>query len=102
MLQNIRNHVQGWVATLILVLISASFIIFGVEYYVQQSSSSQTVIAKVDGTKITQKQLDSAFQQAQRNQEQSNGGTPLPENAQQQLKQDVLRTLVINSALIQA
>ncbi len=56
MLQAIREKAQGWIAWAIVILISIPFALFGIQEYL--SVSSNPVVAEVDGTEITTRQLE--------------------------------------------
>ncbi len=56
MLQAIRNRAQGWVAWLIVILISIPFALFGIQEYF--GVSADPVVAVVEGTDIKQSELD--------------------------------------------
>ena len=66
MLQNFGDAIKGWIAGVVIFLISASFLLFGVEYYFQSGPNKTQVIARVNGDKITQAQLDQIAKQMQR------------------------------------
>jgi peptidyl-prolyl cis-trans isomerase D len=61
MLQNIRDKAQGWIAYGIVILISVPFALWGIQQYL--GHGSEPVAAKVNGTEITERALDSQFQQ---------------------------------------
>jgi peptidyl-prolyl cis-trans isomerase D len=102
MLQNIREHIKGWVAGVVIILVGSTFVLFGVEYYVQQGTAQNAVVAKVDGHKITEKELDQAFRQLQKQQQAAMKGVPLSAEQNNQLKQLALQALIRNFALTHA
>jgi peptidyl-prolyl cis-trans isomerase D len=61
MLETIRNAAKTWVAKLILVLILVPFALFGLEGYLRQGVSADSV-ATVAGEKITSREYDQAVQ----------------------------------------
>ncbi len=99
MLQRIREHIQGWVAGVLIAVIGIAFVFWGVQYYFEQMRSSQAPIAKVDGQKITRKDFNQFFQRLQRSQK-INVST-LSSAQQQQFKQMALQTMITNAALLQ-
>lgn len=101
MLQNIRDHIQGWIAGVIIALLGAAFVLWGLEYYINQGSGAQAVIAKVNGVKITEADLNRAFQNALRRQ-QAERKITLTNQQQEQLKQFTLKGLIANAGLRQA
>jgi peptidyl-prolyl cis-trans isomerase D len=56
MLQAIRNRARGWVAWVIVILISIPFALFGIQEYF--GVSADPVVAVVEGTDIKQSELD--------------------------------------------
>src|SRR5947208_1567601 len=99
MLQSIRNKTQGWLATVILGFVTVGFLMWGVEYYIEQNAGNQKTVAKVDGQKITDQEVNTVFQQLQRKQQQ-NSSSPLTDAQQQQLKQLALQQIIAKTALI--
>ena len=59
MLTSIRENISGWIAWLIVILISIPFALWGVNSYFEAQST--VVVAKGDGVKITDRQLKSAL-----------------------------------------
>lgn len=64
MLEVIREHAQGKIAKIILVLITVPFALWGVESYLNQGSSGQ-VVAKVDGEEIRQNEFSQTLKDQQ-------------------------------------
>ncbi len=102
MLQKIRDRIQGWFAIVIIVIIAAAFMLFGVEYYIGRSGNDSKTVATVDGTKITEQQLKETYRGLERKEIRARHGAPLSEQTQQQLKQIALQEIVTNTALINA
>lgn len=71
MLEALRKHTQGWMAKVILALITIPFALFGIDSYLNQAGS-QVAIAKVDGRKISIQEFSNAVENA-RNFMQSQG-----------------------------
>ena len=65
MLQNLREHAQGWIAGIICGLLALAFALWGVQYYLQDRSHKQ-VIAEVDGYRITDQALNVAYERLKR------------------------------------
>jgi peptidyl-prolyl cis-trans isomerase D len=61
MLHYIRDRAQGWIAWFIVGLISIPFALWGVNSYL--TGASEVVVASVNGTEISQTELQSALQQ---------------------------------------
>ncbi|MGD2117245.1 MAG: SurA N-terminal domain-containing protein [Chromatiales bacterium] len=58
MLQSIRDKAQGWIAWVIVVLISIPFALWGIQEYL--GVGGETVIAKVNDREITEREVESA------------------------------------------
>ncbi len=100
MLQTIGKHIQGWIAGVIIAIVAATFVLFGLEYYISRSGDQQNAVATVDGAKITAQQLNRADEAIQRNYTQQ--GEALNEQAKQQLRGMALQQLILNQLLIHA
>ena len=60
MLQEIRERAQGWVAWAIVILISVPFALWGIQSYL--GVGGEPMVAKVNGTKITERQFNQNVQ----------------------------------------
>lgn len=63
MLEALRKHTQGWMAKVILALITIPFALFGIDSYLNQASN-QVAVAKVGGQKISLQEYASAVENA--------------------------------------
>lgn len=66
MLQNIREHIQGWVAGVIVVALSITFALWGIQYYIGNGRDKNKAVAKVDGVTITQESLNNTVKRLER------------------------------------
>lgn len=98
MLQELRTHAQGWIAGVIVGILCLAFALFGVQYYIG-NSSKQPAVAKVNGDEITQAQLDSAYQRLRQSLNATNVTDPA---VQQQLKNRALNGLIQERVLAHA
>ncbi len=71
MLDSIRRHTQGWLAKVILALITIPFALFGIDSYFNQAGNN-VAIAKVNGDKISIQEYGNAIETV-RNRLQSEG-----------------------------
>ncbi len=99
MLQNMHEHIKGWIAGAIIAVISASFVLWGIQYYLSDGNGSSSTVAKVNGDKITENELNTAFQQLQREYAQKTKKALTPAESQQ-LKQYTLQSLILDSVLL--
>ena len=101
MLQIIHERIKGWIAGIIIAVISASFVLWGIQYYLQAGQNGSNPVATVNGEKISQNELQATTQQLQR---QYTAETRLaPTDTQnQQMQQYALQQLILNSVLLQS
>lgn len=93
MLDAIRNHTQGWLAKVILALITIPFALFGIDSYFNDAGSN-VAIAKVNGDKITIQEYGNAIDNV-RSRLQSQGQKVDPAMLESaELKQSVLDGLI--------
>src|SRR5512135_2081750 len=64
MLEVIRERAQGWLAKLILTLITVPFALWGVDSYIRHMGK-ETAVAKVDGQDISKQEFDRVIKQQQ-------------------------------------
>ncbi len=101
MLQNLRQHAQGWIAGIIVAILCLAFALWGVEYYVTQSQTTSAV-AKVNGVKITQEEWDSAYRRLRQQQKLPEESGALSEAMQKQLQTVALNKLIAQQVLSDA
>jgi peptidyl-prolyl cis-trans isomerase D len=99
MLEAIRERTKGWLAKVILALITVPFALFGIDQYLQ-GAGSNVPIAKVGGDAITVQEFGNALQNL-RNRLQSEGQTDMTILDRPELRQSVLDKL-INDRLLSA
>ena len=93
MLEAIRKHTQGWLAKLVLALITIPFALFGIDSYLNDAGST-VAVAKVNGDKISMQEYGNAIDTV-RNRLQADGqkvDAAMLESAE--LKQSVLDGLI--------
>jgi peptidyl-prolyl cis-trans isomerase D len=100
MLQNIHDKVKGWFAAILLGFISLTFAMWGVSNYFNHGSGDVTV-AKINGTAITEHELDTAFKQFQQRQQEAGLALPNTPEADKAIKQELLQSLIARRALLQ-
>ena len=92
MLDAIRKHTTGWMAKLILALITVPFALFGIDSYLNQAGSN-VAVAKVNGDKISIQEYGNAIESV-RNRMQVEGKVDRALLDSPQLKQSVLDGLI--------
>lgn len=102
MLEAIRKHAQGWLAKLILALITIPFALWGVDSYIRNSGDSDT-LAKVGDARITRQEFGRALQEETERMREALGSnfdraaTETPE-----FRKKVLETMLERKALLLA
>lgn len=96
MLQRLREKAQGWFAWLILGAIAVTFVLFGTSSYFSSAGPNQSV-AKVNGSSITERDLDIAYQRAL----QGPGSETLRYIDPSLVKAELLQTLIEEKILLQ-
>lgn len=93
MLQAIRERAQGWIAWLIVGLISVPFALWGIQSYV--GVNAEPIAATVDGVEITQRDLDQRFQRTRTELRERLGASYRPELFDDnQLRREVLDDMI--------
>lgn len=102
MLQEVRERIQGWIASVIIGLLAVTFALWGIQSYIGGSAGPGKV-AKVNGKEITTGELDAAYGRLRQNlQARSQNSQPLNEAAQVALKQQALQQLITMQVLSSA
>lgn len=98
MLQNIRDKTSGWIAYVIIGLISIPFALWGINSYL--GGGAQQPAAIVNGTEITPQQLDYAYARYRDRLSQVFGGTiPAAFDNEVTLKEQVLTQMIEEQVL---
>jgi peptidyl-prolyl cis-trans isomerase D len=101
MLQAIRERAQGWIAWVIVILISIPFALWGVQEYL--GVGAEPVVASVDGEDITERELDRRFQQFRMELRERLGGAYRPELFDDaKLRQEVLQDMIRSNLILQS
>jgi len=98
MLQNIREHIQGWFATVIIIVVALSFALFGIQSYLQGDNPKLATVAVVEGEKITAMQLQQRYHRLL---EQTPNANALTGKARLALQNQALKQLIHETALLQ-
>ena len=100
MLQSIRDKTSGWIAYLIIGLISIPFALWGINSYL--GGGEQQAAAVVDGEEISVRQLDSAYARYRDRLRQIFGGTlPAAFDNEIALKEQVLSQIIEERVLLE-
>jgi peptidyl-prolyl cis-trans isomerase D len=101
MLQRIRDRISGWIAGLVIVMVAGAFVLFGIEFYFEQSAAAnQSDLAKVNGVMITEREVGQVFTGMQRQAMMGMGGRALSTDQENQLKSYALQSLITETALL--
>ncbi len=99
MLQTIRDRAHGWIAWVIVFLISVPFALWGIQSYL--GIGGEPVAAKVNGIEITQRDLDRRVQQARmRLREQLGASYDATQFDDRQLRREVLDAMIRETLLV--
>ena len=97
MLQKLNERVQGVIAWVVISLVAVTFLLFGIDYYLQSHHES-AAIAEINGKEITKQ----AFELQYRRTRQSRDPSLMTAELEKQLKQQVLDEMVMNAVTTQA
>jgi len=97
MLQKLNERIQGVVAWIIIVLVTITFTLFGIDYYLQSRHES-VAQAEVNGQIISKQ----AFELSYRRTRQLRDPSQLNAARENQLKQQVLDDMIVNSLSLQS
>jgi peptidyl-prolyl cis-trans isomerase D len=99
MLQTIRDRAHGWIAWVIVFLISVPFALWGIQSYLD--IGAEPVAAKVNGVEITQRDLDRRVQQARmRLREQLGAAYDASQFDDKQLRREALDAMIRETLLV--
>lgn len=99
MLQNLREHAQGWIAGVIAVILCLAFALWGIQYYIG-GNGDNSVVAKVNGEEVTVNQWNTIYKRLR-----NSLGLPaaqMDSATLKQLKQQALLQVVRQTVLAQA
>ncbi len=103
MLQSIRDRSQGWLAGIIVFLVIATFLLWGVHSYLTSGGNQPDVVATVSGKQITQVMLNTAYERLRQQQQMQLGADfVLDQKTETQLKKQALNQLIMAQVLSQA
>ena len=101
MLQRISENIQGWIAGVIMALVASTFMLWGVQYYLQDQKGDSVVVAKVGRDKITEKQLKESAQSLMQSYHITSTAS-LKDQVKTQIKQMALQQLISDRVLTRA
>lgn len=102
MLDNFRKYTQGWVATIMGIILSLAFVFWGIENYLS-ASSKKHLAAKVNHIEITDSELNLDYQRALLHfKSQLGPGYNFSSAVSAELKKDTLNKLILQAILLQA
>ncbi len=101
MLQAIRDKAQGWVAWVIVGLISVPFALWGIQEYL--GVGAEPAMATVDGVEISERQVDNRFQDFRQNLRERLGEAYRPDLFDdEKMKNEVLEEIINENVVLQA
>jgi len=101
LLQSIRDHATGWIAWVIVILISIPFALWGIQEYL--SPASNVAVAVVNGTEVSVNEFQRSYQR-QRAQLQSllGGQFDINQLDEERLREEALNQLINDEVVLQA
>lgn len=100
MLQAIRERAQGWIAWVIVILISIPFALWGIQEYL--GVGGETLVAKVNGQEITERELNNRYQRFRSEMRERLGAAYRPELFDEtRLRREVLEDMIRSSLITQ-
>lgn len=101
MLQSIRDSAQGWIAWVIVILISIPFALWGIQEYL--GVGEESVVASVNDRDITEREFESNYQRFRSNLRQQLGDAFQPGLFDDsRMREDVLESMVRNELVLEA
>lgn len=97
MLQKLNERIQGVVAWVVIILIAATFALFGVDYYMQNHQTNNAQV-EVNGEPITKEAFELSFRRARQFREPSQ----MAASNETQLKKQVIDEMIANTVSVQA
>ncbi len=97
MLQKLNERIQGLVAWIIITLVALTFLLFGVDYYMQSHQES-TVQVDVNSQPVTKEAVELNFRRAR----QSRDLSQINASNEKQLKQQLLNEMIVNEVSVQS
>lgn len=101
MLQNLREHAQGWIASVIAIVLCLAFALFGIQYYIGGSHSTNAV-AKVNGQEITSQQVAAVYKLLRQRLAGPESPDTLDDVTQKKLQATALQEVVTQQVLFDA
>lgn len=99
MLQTIRDRAQGWIAWVIVILISIPFALWGIQSYL--GVGGEVIVAKVNGVEIKEQDLQRRLQQARiQLRERLGAAYDAAQIDDRRLRQDVLDEMIRETLLV--
>ena len=101
MLQFIREKAQGWIAWVIIGILSITFALWGIQNY-SGNGNQHDVLATVNGIPITRQAVENKYQRLQDAFQAKFGLSALNEKIQSSMQQQALQQLITSQVLAQA
>ena len=102
MLQNLNKYIGKWFAGVVVTVIALAFMMWGVQYYLQDDARSGKTVAKVGSVEIKEHTLQRITQALEQREQIKQGATPLSARQKKMIQQYALRSLIQQSAMTQA
>lgn len=97
MLQKLNERIQGLVAWIVISLVAVTFLLFGVDYYIQSRHDSSAQV-DVNGEPISKQTFELSYRRIRQARDQSQ----ITASTESQIKQQLLNEMIINSVSVQS
>ncbi len=99
MLQKLNEHLQGVVSWVIVILITITFAIFGVDYFLANRHSAAAVAVKINNQDISKRDYEINLRRILQMKDREGG---LSERDEKVIKQQVLDNMIVNTVTMQS
>jgi peptidyl-prolyl cis-trans isomerase D len=101
MLMSLNQRLKGWITWTIAIIAAVVFGLLGIESFLQYRTTQDTTLAKINGQAVGARDIDLLLQRVKREQLAEFTGGLIDSNHDQQLRQQLLNEVVVNTALRQ-
>ncbi|NKB46385.1 MAG: hypothetical protein GKR77_01180 [Legionellales bacterium] len=101
MLISMNKRMKGWITWTIAIIAAAVFGLLGIETFLQHRSTQAVTVIKINGTPVTDQELDLTIERFKRDQMSEIPAGLIDRHHEAQLRQQVLNEIIVNTVLMQ-